>query len=262
MEKLTVKRMYEYFLSEIRKDYTGTVIPQVWNILMKDALQEWKVKLSREMDMGIYGNAEQSSLSVVTDGVIAPMIKLFASGTPGIFFLNNPMSNDGTSHVSLNVGSTTGVYCTMFRRRSVLAGYSYVENDPASTMICSIPCHEMTAFEEADIVANYYRRPSTLKCYYTMGSKWRFFVPEGVKTLFVKLSYIKTPMEFYYDVQSPGDATNPAAPYTLGGGSVNSDISEEAKREVINICVKNYLKGLNDQRYQSYLQEQLQRLKG
>ena len=263
MEKLTVKRMYEYFLTEIRKDYTGTVTPFVWNVLMKDALQEWKAKIAREIDLGIYGNAEQAGLSVATDGINLSMIKL-SPITLGDFRIENPMSCDGKNEVTLSVSSGSLVIPSMFRRKSVFVGYSYAANETANGLKCTTPCYEATSHEEADIINNFYRRPSLLKSYYVMGSQWRFLVPDTVKTLFVNLSYIKEPFEAYYDVQSPSDRGDDATgtPYTQGNGSVNMNISEEAKREVINTAVKNYLKNINDQRYQAYLQEQVQRLKG
>ena len=68
MKRLSVIEMYQYFLAEIRKEYTGTVIPSVFNITMRDALQEWKRKLASELDAGSYAMAEQSGLRVITDG--------------------------------------------------------------------------------------------------------------------------------------------------------------------------------------------------
>lgn len=268
MEKLSVKQLYQHFLTEIRKDYTGTVIPQVWNTIMRDALQEWKAKLAKELDFGVYAMAEQSGLRITTDGTSADylQIKLAASDIPGVFIMNNPKEQDGTNEVTLDTNQDGKSYPTMFRRLSIRAGYLMTtpgESDP-DAIKCEIPCHELAGFEANDVFSNHYRRPSLRKCYYGMGATWKFYTPENVLGLYLVLDYISEPLELYFDATSPADMDPivPADLYQAGKGSVNTNLSEGVKRELVNIAAKNFLKNVGDPRYQMYLQEQQLRIKG
>lgn len=271
MEKLTVKQQYQYFLVEIRKEYTGTVIPPVWNIIMKDALQEWKAKLAKELDMGIYGMAEQAGLRVVTDGFYKStykMIKIGSSSSTGRFYMANPMYHTDSNNLVILPcqGSTTTKYPVMFRRISVIVGYGLATTDDAVRIDCKVPCFDLPAFEESDVINNNYRKPSNLKSYYMMGEQWKFLVPDSVKKLYVQLDYIKEPYEAYYDVLATTDITDAdlltKGLYVAGQGSVNMNVSEMAKREIVNMAVRNYLKNVGDNRYQANLQEQAMRIKG
>ena len=323
MEKLSVKQLYQHFLTEIRKDYTGTVIPDVWNTIMRDALLEWKTKLAKELDFGIYAMAEQAGIRVITDGESNyNQIKLIPSiSESGVFVMDNPMVQNGTNIVALptdntwNAGTntpalangigTTGMYyrCTnsgtvnfgagniafsvgdyvqyngtiwskvlnyvfnglypcMFRRLSVRVGYVKTVTSSASKIVCNTPCHELSGFESNDVFSNHYRKPSLRKSYYSMADKWKFYTPTDITFLYVILDYICEPLEIKFDPTTPADQTVIVGnPYTKAG-SVNTNLSEGVKRELVNIAAKNFLKNVGDPRYQAYLQEQQLRIKG
>ena len=109
-----------------------------------------------------------------------------------------------------------------------------------------------------------------------MADRWLFFAPLNVSVISVKLDYIREPFELYFDETQPADATigsnlsvvYPSTgipkvyPYTPGYGSININVSEEAKREIVHLAVQTYLKNVNDPRYQAYLQETMMRRKG
>ena len=138
------------------------------------------------------------------------------------------------------------------------------------------PCLKMSSAEQTDILNNSYRRPSDLKSYYTMADHWLFFAPLNVSAISVKLDYLREPFELYFDETLPADAaigsnlsvvypatgTPKVYPYTPGYGSINMNVSEEAKREIVHLAVQTYLKNVNDPRYQAYLQETMMRRKG
>ena len=303
MKRLSVIELYQYFLAEIRKEYTGTVIPSVFNITMRDALQEWKRKLASELDAGSYAMAEQSGLRVITDGsrngdsnLNYPRIVIeTVSSNPyivfgnrisnGRFYMKSPSKNEGNltifstdkgewNTVSLPTGlvnnvSTYSMFPSLFRVLNVHLAYSKTDE-------MEIPCLKMSSAEQTDILNNSYRKPSDLKSYYTMADHWLFFAPLNVSAISVKLDYLREPFELYFDETLPADATigsnlsivypatgNPKVyPYTPGYGSININVSEEAKREIVHLAVQTYLKNVNDPRYQAYLQETMMRRKG
>ena len=75
----------------------------------------------------------------------------------------------------------------------------------------------------------------------------------------MRLEYIRKPTRIFLDVDSNGammaDAPNPN--YLANIGSVNCELTEFQRQEIVDMMVETYLERVKDERYKSNLQEQM-----
>ena len=245
----TPKEMYMTFLDGIRKSSTGTVTPGVWNRLVNEWGQNDWVKDNLSAKEGSEKTQKQQEdlhmLRVVTDGIdnyggvlLVPIAHIV--GNAYRFKLPIP---DPT--VSAYLVSIFGVnYPKMFRLLNIEFKINYVGNDCNSGVSDWLSADIMRSDQRTANKHNPFRKPTDERLYYDMKHNYADLYTGTASTGHsMKIEYYRYPIEINYDPLVPAN-------------DVYCEFGETQRKEIIDLCVRQYLERATDPRYQSFLQEE------
>lgn len=218
----TTEGLYYFFLDGIRKEYTNTVPPQVFNRLINEAQIIW-----------FDGKIEQMDQDEEAMKAIAPvLVPEKAISTP------------------------YAVPSDCYRTKVIYVAFDKLPNGCSINNVRCRPYKHNVTYEE-----NPYRKPGYKNPYYYQADGKYVFVTGDYSVSSAKLTYLRTPRKIYYDEVKPTDSVSITGfnklPYNPGSGSVPPEFHVEQRREIVDTAVRLFLERRTDPRYQSMLQEQL-----
>jgi hypothetical protein len=269
----TTRDLYFAFLDGIKKEYTGTVVPAVFNRIWNDWAQTEWVRQNISLVEGVELTQKQiddlSVLMVICNGIvpvlagpldpIAPMV-----GSQNIFELPDLPSGPTATPVGYFVDLPSypaGIsqYPRMIRFLSVAFKIQYIENECNLTGVSDwLDAKIMRSDKENHIMNSVYRKPKDSRLYYRRGNR-NVQLITGTQSYGVamQLQYIRWPRNIFFDATNQDDLAT--ADYTPGNGSINCELPSEIRKEIVDIAVRLYLERVRDPRYQSYLNEVMMR---
>ncbi len=250
----TATDLHVAFLDGIRKSYTGTVIPSVFQRIWNEWAQpEWLasnvssdegVELTQKQidDLAVLVNrwlfiGDGSNLFKLPDGVIGIDVDLNGNTTNVIL----PKYYRHTSiRFSLDYGNNPNQICNL-KGISRMLGASYMRSDKRSYSYSSIyrkPSDNLLYWQRTNVNV---LSTTTPKIILSSREHIEMLSDEliGSKAYCMYLEYLTFPNEI-----------NMSTPL------IGSILSTEAKREIIKLCVQTFLERVQDPRYQSFLMEQ------
>lgn len=265
----TTKDLYFAFLDGIKKEYTGTVVPAVFNRIWNEWAQiEW-VRQNISFVEGVELTQKQiddlSVLMVVCDGNIpvltTPLDPIApAMGSQNIFELPDLASGPTATPVGYFVTlpsypSGNSEYPRMIRFLSASFKIMYVNNECNLTGVSDwLDAKILRSDKENHIMRSVYRKPKDSRLYYRRGNRnVQLITGTSSYGVAMKLEYIRWPRNIFFDAINQDDL--PTADYTSGNGSINCELPSEVRKEIVDIAVRLYLERVRDPRYQSYLNE-------
>ena len=268
----TTRDMYYAFLDGIKKEYTGTVVPDVFNRIINEWGQyEWLrqnvsyvegVELTQKQldDLQVLVVVLDNQIPVITTPLapIAPMaggqnvfqVPDLPSGptlTPVGYFISIPSYPNGAI---VN-------YPRYYRLLNVFFKIRYVNNVCGLTGESEwLDARIMRSDRESTIKNSPFRRPADDNLYYRMINRHIQLIT-GTQSYGVamNLSYLRWPRNIYFDQTNQNDVAT--ADYAPGNGSINCELPPHIRKEITDTAVRIYLERVRDPRYQSFLQEQM-----
>jgi hypothetical protein len=257
----TTRELYDAFLDGIKKPYTGTVIPSVFNRLMNEWAQAEWVASNLSDEQGSELTQKQMDdlevLRVVTDG------ELSSWDATTIFLPIKPVSGTNSfvypkyNQLLLATDNAYHIYPKYRRFLNVRFKIEYVDNDCGLTGISEwlnadiMRSDQRVVFEDSE-----YRKPMDDNLYYEMiNGVIRLITGTPSKAHSMRLEYYREPRAIFFDELHPVDVPNPN--YTPGVGSVNCELDYVQKMEIVKIATRLYLERVQDPRYKSFFQEQM-----
>ena len=263
----TTRDLYFAFLDGIKKEYTGIVIPAVFNRIINDWAQvEWMRQNVSHVE-GVEITQKQIDdlqvLMVVCDGnipILTSPLNPIAPIATNVFPVPDLPSGPTASPVGYTIGLQSypaGVmqYPRLFRFLSVLFKINYVNNECDLTGISDwLEANIMRSDRESVIMNSVYRKPKDSRLYYRQVNRQVQLIT-GTQSYGVamNLKYIRWPRSIFFDEQNQDDVAT--ADYTPGNGSINCELPSEIRKEIVDIAVRTYLERVRDPRYQSYLND-------
>jgi len=245
----TPKEMYMSFLDGIRKSSTGTVIPSVWNRIVNEwAQNEWlKDNISRKEGSEKTEKQQEDlhMLRVITNGidsyggvVLIPILPI--AGNAYRFRLPFQEPN-----VSAYVVPIFGVnYPKMYRMLNIEFKINYIGNDCNSGVSEWLSCNIMRSDQRTANKYNPWRKPKDSRLYYDIKHNYADLITGTSSTGHsMQVEYYRYPLEINYDPNNPAN-------------DVYCEFGETQRKEIIDLCVRQYLERATDPRYQSFLQEE------
>ena len=236
--------MYNAFLEGIKKEYTGTVIPTVWNDLMNNkTIPEW---INSNIAEGIeLGQKQIDELRV---------LRTIANLDPTTPFSNTYDLPDGTDDPKYL--RFLGI---MF---NVMFMGDHLCYEAGTLVLAQVKFDVIRSDQKAAWLKSPYRKPSYERMYYDMsGNQINAYTINpyiaGISTYTTQcsLEYLTYPVRIFFDEAHPADAVNPT--YTPGVGSVNSNLPDMQKAKLIDIAVRIYLESTKEERYRTYVNESI-----
>ena len=263
----TTRDLYFAFLDGIKKEYTGIVIPAVFNRIINDWAQvEWMRQNVSHVE-GVEITQKQIDdlqvLMVVCDGnipILTSPLNPIAPIATNVFPVPDLPSGPTASPVGYTIGLQSypaGVmqYPRLFRFLSVLFKINYVNNECDLTGVSDwLEANIMRSDRESVIMNSVYRKPKDSRLYYRQVNRQVQLIT-GTQSYGVamNLKYIRWPRNIFFDEQNQDDVAT--ADYTPGNGSINCELPSEIRKEIVDIAVRTYLERVRDPRYQSYLND-------
>ena len=263
----TTRDLYFAFLDGIKKEYTGIVIPAVFNRIINDWAQvEWMRQNVSHVE-GVEITQKQIDdlqvLMVVCDGnipILTSPLNPIAPIATNVFPVPDLPSGPTATPVGYTIGLQSypaGVmqYPRMFRFLSVLFKINYVNNECNLTGVSDwLEANIMRSDRESVIMNSVYRKPKDSRLYYRQVNRQVQLIT-GTQSYGVamNLKYIRWPRNIFFDEQNQDDVAT--ADYTPGNGSINCELPSEIRKEIVDIAVRTYLERVRDPRYQSYLND-------
>jgi hypothetical protein len=259
----TTSDMYNSFLDGIKKSYTGTIIPAVWNRLINEWGQSEWLRRNVASEQGIELTQKQIDdlevLRVATDAMDiydGAILYPIAPDTGTNYVFTYPKDTLSI----LNVIGVLQNYPKYYRLLNVMFKINYVDNDCGLTGISDWLGARIMRSDQRSIFENSpYRRPADHRLYYELfHGKIRLITGTSSTGNSMRLEYLRVPRRIFFDELHPGDVANPN--YTPGVGSVNCEFGENQRKEIVETCVRIFLERVQDQRYQTYLNEEIIRI--
>jgi len=254
----TTQDLYYAFLDGIKKSYTGTVVPSVFNrIINVWGQDEWVKQNAVE---GIELNQKQiddlSELRVVTDGamvyetnILYPIAPI--TGNSNQFYLPEKVFD------LTNVNGAVQTYPKYLRTLNVMFKLNYVENECDLEGVSDwLQVNIMRSDQRAPNLTSPYRKPKDDRVYYEkIQDRHRLITGTPSYGHSMRLEYIRYPRRIFFDIAHPGDAANPN--YTPGTGSVNCEMQPHLIKEIVDLAIRIYLERVKEERYRTFLNEEM-----
>lgn len=258
----TAQSLYVAFLDGIKKSYTGTVIPAVFDRIWNQWAQvEW-LKNNVSSDEGIELTEKQiDDLAVLVNrwhfNTSVPASNVYALPT-------------GESLHSVVYGGITELIKLPKYYRALSIRFK-LDYDSSSNQECSLTgvsgwlkATHMNSDQRSMHYSSVYRKPKDSNLYWQ-----RIQVPT--------LATVTTPAPTHKEITAITDSIEMLTDEVVGSTSnamyleyltypveisvsstpnINSNLSEDAKKEIVDIAVRMYLERVRDPRYQSFLIEQ------
>jgi len=257
---LTTRDLYNAFLDGIKKSYTGTVIPAVFNRIINDWGQdEWVKQNALAIELNQKQIDDLSFLRIATDGsmiyegnILYPLIPVS---------LNQFLLPEET-FVLNNTQGVTQTYPRYMRTLNAMFKITYVDNECDLTGVSDwLDAKIMRSDQRSHRLKSPYRKPKDSRLYYEkIRDRIRLITGTSSYAHSLRLEYLRYPKRIFFDVLHPDDASNPN--YTPGVGSVNCEFPPTLRKEIVDIAVRVYLERVKEERYQSFLNEEVIRQQG
>ena len=200
----TATDTYRAFGDGIKKTYTSTVEPYVFNRLMNEwGMDEWlKSKVSDDDGVEVSQKLidDLQKLIIITDGqmvyngdVMFPIAPDVANG----YTFSKP---DNLTLIN-NSLSTTQIYPKYLRRLSTAFKLNYVNNICNLTGVSGwLKAQFMRSFERNEIEDNMYRTPKDDRLYWTMmNDKFNLVTGTASNGNSMRIEYLRYPTKFFFD---------------------------------------------------------------
>ena len=196
-----------------------------------------------------------SIITITTDGLPFPPLLSLASVT-GIKVFPVPEKTFSNLKNTHDIGDDKKMSYPNYLRLLNIRG---VTTDGTEVKLTSLKTNE-----EDEIITNEYTKPSIEECYYRVEDGSVYYPGGRVYKVYsgdigivkVKLSYLRTPIEYFFDESNPiDDVTNVS--HTLGQGSVPLEFDDLRTTKIIDMAVRLFLEVKSDPRYKSLLNEQI-----
>jgi len=268
----TTRKLYDAFLDGIKKSYTGTVKPDVFNRLINDWGQDEWLRHNVAQDEGIDLTQKQQDdlerIRCVTDGLyqyngvtIYP-ISQYASG-----FFTYPKYSQTLAGINLAVtpwAVANQVYPKYYRLLNVAFYVLYGADNvcgKAGTYEWIGP-KIMRTDQRIAFTKSPYRKPSDERPYYELiDGKIRLITNSLAFPIAMRLEYLRMPVQIFYNTNGGNvDQVGPTYDYTgVTPGSVNCEFDYEQKKEIVEMAVRIFLERVKDDRYKSFFNEEMLR---
>lgn len=264
----TTRDMYYAFLDGIKKEFTGTVIPEVFNRIINEWGQyEWfrqNVSPVEGIELTQKQIDDLQVLVTILDNQVPVIIGPLPQINPiavNVFPIPDLPSGPTASPVGylVNLASyPAGVmagYPRYYRLLNVFFKIHYVDN------ICGLTGDSdwldakiMRSDRESVIRNSPFRRPADDNLYYRLVNRHiQLFTGTSSYGVGMQLNYLRWPRNIFFDQLNQDDLAT--ADYTPGNGSINCELPPHIRKEIIDTAVRIYLERVRDPRYQSYLME-------
>ena len=285
----TTYQMYQSFLDGIKKYGTGAVNPEAFNRIINDWGQDqWikeNVRKGSEITQDVIDRL--SVLRVITDGVYAfsrridlsdkyildPIFsnefltsfkyKSASSSTLIIPKVDNyfkyPLSHELTV---VNGGNKEYIYPPYLHLLSVQFKIEYINNE------CGLK--GISVWKDADILRsdnravlkqNPFRKPKDDRLYYEILNE-HIVLTTGTesKGREMNLDYLRHPRKIFFNVKNGGNVHLeqegiPDYSGTIDNGSVNCELPNDLRQEIVETAVRTYIERVQDPRYQTIINE-------
>lgn len=252
---MKASKTFQLFLQGIRREKTSVVEPATWNLLFNNVIIKW---INFKQDMVERNQTFDDDLSLVTittDSLPFPPLPFLAE-TSSIRVFPVPeitYSNKKNTH---NVGDDVNMSYPNYLRLLNIKG---ITSDGDEIKLTSLKTNE-----EDEILTNKFTKPSVDECYYRV-EDGSVYYPGGrvykvyfgdVDIVKVKLSYLRTPIEYFLDESNPSDNVY-NVDHIVGKGSVPLEFDDLRTTKIIDMAVRLFLEVKSDPRYKSLLNEQI-----
>lgn len=237
---VTTEDMYKATLFSLQKENIGTVYPDYWNALINVAYNEWIDMKADEVELNQKRIDDLEVLRVVTDGVYQ------YNGTT-----IQPISGTYTSPITEFELVPSG-YPTYRRMLNAMFKIVYINNDcyDDNTVSDWLGGKIMRSDERSVSMRNPYRKPKDSRLYYEIiNNVIRLETGTDSYGSQARIEYIRQPDSIYYNETNPADTGDPTT------GSVNCELAEKQKREIVDLAARIYIERVKDERYQTLLNE-------
>lgn len=279
-------QMYQAFLDGIKKYGTGAVDPNAFNRIINDWGQhQWikeNIRHGIELTQDLIDRL--SVLRVVTDGeymfsrnidldskyVLHPIVP----NSEVIWFqyltkngLTNALPNSDKyfkyplSHSLELTGGTKVWYPPYLRLLNVSFKIEYIENECKKTGVSEwLDAKIMRSDNKTVIWKNVFRKPNDSRLYYEIINE-HIVLSTGTKSKghSMKLEYLRYPNNIYFNTNNGGnlELEQTGIPDYTGTtqGSVNCELPNYLRQEVVDMAVRTFVERVKDPRYQSYINE-------
>jgi hypothetical protein len=226
----TAKNTYDTFLDGIKKSYTGTVTPMVFNRLINDwGIDEWlKANVSEEegVDLTTKQRDDLQLLKVITDGVMVYNGDVMYDMIPdvaGNYVFTKPDGITSIHNVSTPATTHNQVYPKYMRLSSIMFKLNYVNNTCGFTGVSEyMKAQIMKSSERAAIYDNYYLKPEDENLYYEfINNKIKLITGTASTPYSMQLEYLRYPKSFYFDPNRKIKSCLTIDTNGLGVGTIN-----------------------------------------
>ena len=241
--------MYQATIDGINKNRTTILIPAKWNRLINDALLDY----SREHI--VKGEVNQKRIDDLRMLYVTDEVNSISS--------NSFPLPDGTT-----VNNTNGILLPLYLRLLGTAfKINYVDNKCRKQGLSDwiYETHVMKSDRRNVIKRNPFRQPKDEKIYHRqIGNIIEIDTGTSSTAAVMHIEYWKFPRQIFYNtnggnVDQVGTIVNGLLTFDYTGvtpGSVNCDLPEEQRQEVVDNAVRIYVERSQDPRYKSVLTEE------
>lgn len=250
---LTAEDMYKEFLNMIKKESTSVISPTYFNSIINVSGQDQWIKekvVETELDQKRIDDLQK--LRVVTDGIgtyyvsVTETITLYPiiPDTSQNYVFSLPINP--TTLINNNQ-STTQHYSRYLRMLNVMFKINYVSNECELTGISDwMKANIMRSDKRAISYKNKYRKPKDSRLYYeVINDKIRLITETSSTGNSMRLEYLRYPRDIFFD------------PNRVTPNDVNCELPPQQQSEIVSLAAQTYLERAKDERYQSFLNEQM-----
>ena len=243
MKIVTTQDLYQATLFSLQKENIGTVYPKYWNALINVAYNEWLLDKLSNVDKSQAYIDDLKDLTVVTDAtqIYNGMLLVPLTGTHNGDHTEFPLLPTGYPEYRrlLNIKFTIEYH-----------GSECHDDGTTSNYIFGRP---LKSDEEGVVFDNPYKRPNERRIYYKLYDRIYMYAGDNIGRQAI-ITYVKQPVAIFFNETSPADTGDPNT------GSVNCELGEKQKQELVALATKIYIERVKDERYKTLLQEMMLRL--
>jgi hypothetical protein len=275
------------FLDGIKKYGTGMVNPSAFNRIINDWGQdEWLYRYLRKgPEITETVQEKLSMLRVITDDEFAYTDRIDLTGKKTlnsippnnlITMCTNIMGVSSTSAMPNsaryfmypynNQIMVNGIfYPAMAHLLGIAFKLKYKNNDcyEDGTISDWLNAHVLFSDQKPVLRKNPWRKPTDERLYYEIMAEHFVLTndtdSEGYR---MRLDYIRKPRRIFFNTENGGNPNleQEGVPDYTGGstgtpGSVNCELSQDIRMEIVNIAIRTFVERIKDPRYQSYINE-------
>jgi|GEM_PF-2128603 len=264
--------LYRSFLDGIKKSFTGTINPTVWNRLINEWGQSEWLKLNCSENEGIELGHKQlddlEKIRIVTDGQFyyngVQMLPIAPNVSGGKIFTYPKYVLVGIHNYNPPAAwGATQSYPKFHRLLNIAFKILYGSDNECDLTGVSgwLEAAIMRSDQRIPFSKSPYRKPKDSRLYYErIDGNIRLITGTTATGVAMRLEYLRKPVRIYFDeayeIAHPGAGDNANPNYLPNTGSVNCELDDDQKKEIVDTCVRVFLERAQDPRYQSFLNEE------